>query len=44
MIYCENCDNYIDTDFDAEHFETNNQGETLCEEDKNSEPQWLIGK
>lgn len=21
IIYCENCDKYIDTDFDAEHFE-----------------------
>lgn len=21
MVYCENCDKQIDTDFDAEHFE-----------------------
>ncbi len=44
MQYCEHCQELIDTDYNAEHFEENEQGETLCEEEQNSEPQWLLGK
>lgn len=44
MEYCHTCGETIDTDFDAEHFEENEQGETLCEELQNSEPEWLLGK
>ena len=32
MIYCENCDNYIDTDFDVEHEEMCIEVETTGKE------------
>jgi len=25
ILYCNNCDKYIDTDFDAEHFDENEE-------------------
>ena len=43
-MHCSNCGQSIDTDFDAEHFEENEQGDTLCEEENNSNPQWLLDK
>ena len=33
IIFCENCDTLIDTDINCEHFELNEEGETLCEEE-----------
>lgn len=44
MQYCEHCDTLIDTDYDAEHFEENEKGETLCEEEQNENPVWLLDK
>jgi len=32
MIYCEDCDKYIDTDIDSEHFEIDNEGNYICVE------------
>ena len=31
--YCFNCDNYIDTDFDAEHFDECGKDDDGCNED-----------
>ena len=33
VMYCEHCDKYIDTDFNAEHFDENGD----CEEAKEEE-------
>jgi len=44
MQHCFDCGQDIDTDFDAEHFEEDEQGTTLCEEESNSNPQWLLDK
>lgn len=41
---CEHCDKYIDTDLEAEHFEANEQGETLCEIEQRENPVWLMDK
>jgi len=41
---CPYCEQNIDTDFDAEHFEENEQGETLCQEEDRENPVWLLDK
>ena len=33
MQHCFHCDNDIDTDFDAEHFEVMEDGKTMCEKE-----------
>ena len=31
--YCHHCNKLIDTDYEAEHFEENEDGKTTCEEE-----------
>jgi len=42
--HCDICGKEIDLDEDVEHFELNEQGETLCEEDARENPVWLLDK